>query len=123
MNIMRAQHKCARVVGIILAALLLAFTAATRGQDEGAKNYSPQQIKAGSIIYAENCSTCHGRRLANPDDAPDLRKFPRNERARFLTTVSKGKESKGRKKMENFDDLITTEEIENVWAYVVAGEK
>jgi hypothetical protein len=48
----------------------------------------------------------------------DLRKFPRDQHARFITSVTKGKNS-----MPPWCGLLTPEDIENLWAYVVAGEQ
>lgn len=114
----RMQHQCARIFGTLLAAILLVFPAASRAQDEDIKSFSPKQIQAGSEIYARNCAPCHGPRMADPEGAFDLRKFPRDQRTRFVTSVSKGKNS-----MPPWGGLLTPEDIDNLWAYMVAGEK
>jgi mono/diheme cytochrome c family protein len=114
---MTKQHNYAKVSGIALAALLAAFPAAGRAQDE-AKNFSPQQIQTGAKIYAQTCAPCHGVHMADPEGAFDLRKFPRDQHGRFIASVSKGKNS-----MPPWGGLYTPEEIESLWAYVVAGEK
>jgi mono/diheme cytochrome c family protein len=77
-----------------------------------------EQIKKGTELYETHCQTCHGPRLANPPWAPDLRKFPREDRARFVDTVTYG-----RRGMPPWDDLLKPEDIEALWAYVLAGEE
>ena len=79
--------------------------------------FSPEQIKKGSAMHAQHCAPCHGPRMADPQGAFDLRKFPRDEHPRFVTSVSKGKNS-----MPPWGDLLKPEDIEALWAYVVAGE-
>ena len=80
--------------------------------------FTPEQIKKGSAMYAQNCAPCHGPRMADPDSAFDLRKFPRDDRARFVTSVTKGKNS-----MPPWGDLLKPDDVEALWAYVIAGEK
>jgi mono/diheme cytochrome c family protein len=77
-----------------------------------------EQVKKGADLYETHCQTCHGPRLANPPWAPDLRKFPREDRARFVDTVTYG-----RRGMPPWDDLLKPEDIEALWAYVLAGEE
>ena len=77
----------------------------------------PDQVRKGSELYETHCQTCHGPRLANPPWAPDLRKFPREDRARFVDTVAYGIRG-----MPPWDDVLKPDDIEALWAYVVAGE-
>lgn len=79
---------------------------------------APEQVKKGSAIYSQNCSPCHGPRMLDPQGAFDLRIFPRDEKTRFLLSVSKGKNQ-----MPPWGGLLSADEIEALWAYVVAGEK
>jgi mono/diheme cytochrome c family protein len=55
--------------------------------------------------------------MANPDWAIDLRTFPKDERARFVDSVTNGKNA-----MPPWADVLKPDEIEALWAYVVAGE-
>ena len=114
---MTMQHKCTRLFGIALVSMLLACPATSNGQTEDIKGFSPKQIRSGADIYAQNCSSCHGPRMLGPE-AFDLRTFPRDQRTRFITSVTKGKNS-----MPPWGGLLSAEDIENIWAYVVAGEK
>lgn len=99
---------------IILAASLLAFAQPASAQDA----FKPEQVKSGSETYARHCAACHGPRMADPEGAPDLRKFPRAQRERFVSSVSKGKNS-----MPPWGDLLKPDEIDALWAYVAAGGK
>jgi mono/diheme cytochrome c family protein len=66
-------------------------SACAMAQDAGAKPFPAQQIKQGAELYARNCATCHGNRLAKPEWAPvDLREFPRQDHARSVDTVTHG---------------------------------
>lgn len=48
----------------------------------------------------------------------DLRKFPPDDRERFFTSVTKGKNT-----MPARGDILKPEEIEAIWAYVRTGGK
>ena len=85
---------------------------------QSGENFSEEQIKKGSGIYAQNCSPCHGPQMRDPDAAFDLRKFPPGEKSRFFTSVTKGKNQ-----MPPWGDLFKNEEVEALWAYVMAGER
>ena len=112
------QYHYTKISGMALAALLAVLPVAGRGQDADPKNFSPQQIQAGSQTYSRNCAPCHGPHMADPEGAFDLRKFPRDQQTRFVTSVSKGKNS-----MPPWGGLFSPQEIEALWAYVMAGEK
>ena len=94
----------------LLCAPLCAQTPPPRG-------FAPDQLKIGTSIYERNCSPCHGARMLDPQGAFDLKKFPRDQRERFFTSVARGKNQ-----MPPWGDLLKAEEIEALWAYVVAGD-
>jgi mono/diheme cytochrome c family protein len=96
----------------MLAGSLLALVYPASAQDA----LKSEQVNSGSKAYARHCAACHGPRMADPEGAPDLRKFPRDQRERFLTSVSKGKNS-----MPPWGDLLKPDEIEALWAYVATG--
>ena len=98
----------------ILAGSLFAFAHAASAQEP----FKPEQIRSGSETYARHCAACHGPRMANPEGASDLRKFPRDQRERFLASVSKGKNA-----MPPWGDLLKADEIDALWAYVATGGK
>jgi mono/diheme cytochrome c family protein len=105
-----------RVAGLSLG-LVLAWASALAQTTEG-KPFPPEQITRGAALYATHCVTCHGPRLANPPWAVDLRKFPPGDHARFIDVVAHGIRA-----MPPWDDLLKPDDIEALWAYVVAGER
>ena len=96
-----------KVVSGIALALVCAGAAA---QDNDAV------VKHGSQIYAKNCATCHGPRLADPPWAIDLREFPKSDRARFVDSVTYGKNN-----MPPWGDVLKPDDIAALWAYVLTG--
>jgi mono/diheme cytochrome c family protein len=105
--------KALRIGGFALASACAA-AAAQNSQEQAA----PEQIRKGAGIYSQNCSPCHGARMADPDSAFDLRTFPPDEKNRFVSSVTKGKNS-----MPPWGDLFKPEDVEALWAYVMAGER
>lgn len=79
--------------------------------------FPPDQIKRGAQTFSTFCTTCHGERMSNPD-LFNLKEFPRDQRSRFINSVSNGKNA-----MPPWRGQITPDEIEALWAYVMAGEK
>ncbi len=55
--------------------------------------------------------------MVNPGNVSfDLRKFPHNDEARFLNSVRNGKNS-----MPPWKDVLKSDEIAAIWAYVRTG--
>jgi mono/diheme cytochrome c family protein len=104
-----------RKLKLALCATTMAFIAVHAVAQE---QFAPEQIKLGARIYAQNCSPCHGPQMADPQGAFDLRTFPPDQKSRFLTSVTKGKNQ-----MPPWGDLFKADEIEALWAYAMAGEK
>jgi mono/diheme cytochrome c family protein len=104
----------ARAVAGALA-LLAASGCGCAGAQEA---FSPEQIKTGADIFARNCSPCHGSRMREPQGAFDLREFPHDAHERFVSSVTRGKNQ-----MPPWGDLLKPEQVEALWAYVVAGER
>jgi mono/diheme cytochrome c family protein len=102
-----------RAISLAAAALLWCATAAAQEL-----NFPPQQIAKGADIFARNCSPCHGPRMQDPESAFDLRKFPPTEHDRFVRSVTNGKNQ-----MPPWGDLLKSDDIEALWAYVTVGEK
>ncbi|MDB5810733.1 MAG: cytochrome c55X [Betaproteobacteria bacterium] len=82
------------------------------------EEFAPEKIKQGAGMYSQHCAPCHGPRMADPEGAFDLRTFPTDQKNRFLNSVTKGKNS-----MPPWGGLFSADEIESLWAYVMAGEK
>lgn len=98
----------------LAACAAIAIVTVSAAQDE---KFPAEQVKRGAEVYALNCSPCHGPRLYGEESAFDLRNFPRNERERFINSVTRGKNQ-----MPPWGGLIKPEEIEALWAYVATGE-
>jgi mono/diheme cytochrome c family protein len=98
---------------LAMAAALWCATSAAQDQ-----SFTPQQIATGAEIFARNCSPCHGPRMQDPESAFDLRTFPPGEHDRFVRSVTNGKNQ-----MPPWGDLLKSEDIEALWAYVTMGEK
>jgi mono/diheme cytochrome c family protein len=103
---------------ISLAAVALCCAATAAEGQHPARNFPPEQIARGAEIFARNCSPCHGPRMQDPESAFDLRKFPPGEYDRFVRSVKNGKGQ-----MPPWGDLLKSDEIEALWAYVSMGEK
>ena len=80
--------------------------------------FSAEQLSARAEIFERNCAPCHGPRMRDPESAFDLRKFPRNQRDRFVNSVARGKNQ-----MPPWGDMLKPDEIEALWAYVTTGER
>ena len=102
---------------LVALGLVLACASAV-AQDPGVKPFTPEQIKKGAAVYASHCESCHGVRMIGPPWAIDLKTFPRDKPARFAEAVTNGLRT-----MPPWGDLIKPDEVEALWAYVVAGEK
>ena len=48
--------------------------------------FPPEQIKRGAETFATFCTPCHGERMENPE-LFDLKKFPPDQRSRFINSV------------------------------------
>jgi mono/diheme cytochrome c family protein len=80
---------------------------------------SREQIDQGREVYEEFCSTCHGRDMAPPAGivTSDLRKFPKDDAARFRTAVLDGKGPA----MPPWRSKLPDEDVDLLWAYVRGG--
>ena len=104
--------------GLTLGLVLALGASPAPAQDRGPNRFSPEQIQAGFNIYARHCAPCHGSRMQDPQGALNLRTFPPDQRPRFVTAVTKGKNS-----MPPWGDLLKPDDVDALWAYIVAGER
>jgi mono/diheme cytochrome c family protein len=80
----------------------------------------PAQISKGKALYGTNCIHCHGINMVTPGTvAFDLREFPHDDKARFVNSVTHGKNNR----MPPWGDILKPEDIDNLWAYVLTGGK
>ena len=88
------------------------------GQHEDAAQHA--QIERGKQLYADHCSHCHGFNMVTAGDVTyDLRQFPHDQPQRFLYSVVNGKNDR----MPPWGDVLTLEQIGDIWAYVRTGGK
>jgi mono/diheme cytochrome c family protein len=106
------KHRIVLFLGFAFA------SAAAMAQEPGVKPFTPEQVKMGAAVYARHCESCHGVRMIGPPWAIDLNTFPRDNRARFVDSVTYGVRN-----MPPWGDLLKPDEIAALWAYLVAGEK
>jgi len=99
---------------IALAAGLALFGASAAAQDA---KFPPELIQKGSALFARNCATCHGAHMRDPPWAIDLKTFPHDAHSRFVDSVTYGKRN-----MPSWEDVLSPDDIESLWSYVVAGE-
>ena len=103
------QH---RVLLALVAALGLLCSPA-RAQDP-----TPDQIDQGRQVFDDLCATCHGRDMVSPGLVTfDLRKFPKDDAARFRNSVLNGKGAA----MPSWQGKVSDEELNLLWAYVRGG--
>src|SRR5262245_62162883 len=105
-----------RTVAFAVSIALAALTGSTPARSQ--EPFRSEQVKLGADIYERNCAPCHGPRMRDSQVPVDLRKFPPDQKERFITSVTKGKNQ-----MPPWGSLFKPEEIEAIWAYVMAGEK
>lgn len=80
----------------------------------------PAQVSKGKALYGSNCIHCHGINMVTPGTvAFDLREFPHDDKARFVNSVTHGKNNR----MPPWGDILKPEDIDNLWAYVLTGGK
>ena len=104
---------------IISATITFALLCASAvAQTPSGAPVTAEQIKTGAEIYTTNCATCHGRRMKNPEWAIDLATIPKDDRQRFMQSVTTGRNS-----MPPWGDILKPGEIEALWAYFSQGEK
>ncbi|MEB0011217.1 cytochrome c [Glaciimonas sp. Gout2] len=106
-----------RLYSTAIAGLFVFATVAATAQDIATP--SPEQVAQGAKLYAANCAVCHGGHMVDEGGGFfDLRTFPPQQRTRFITSVSNGKNS-----MPPWKSVLSQDEIASLFAYVVAGEK
>ena len=99
------------------AAGLIALACAAHAAQTSAQGFPQEQVRKGAGIYAQNCAPCHGARMLDPNSAFDLRTFPPGEKSRFVRSVTKGLNS-----MPPWGDLLTSDDVDALWAYVRTGQ-
>jgi mono/diheme cytochrome c family protein len=96
-----------------VAGLVLATSTASAKE-----TFDPAQIARGKKLYAQICRQCHGADMVNMGGGSfDLRKFPEGQKDRFMTSVTKGKNN-----MPPHGDVLSQDEIGDLYAYVMGSK-
>jgi mono/diheme cytochrome c family protein len=102
------QPCLALVIALLIACVNLAH----------AQEPTPDQVDQGRQIYDDLCMTCHGRDMVSPGLVTfDLRKFPKDDAARFRNSVLNGKGAA----MPSWQGKVSDEELSLLWDYVRGG--
>ncbi|HYM02710.1 MAG TPA: cytochrome c [Stellaceae bacterium] len=111
------------LTAVLLAAVIevLFSVGMARGAEiTGNAAADPAQVERGRKIYSERCSHCHGLNMVTGGNATyDLREFPSDQSERFFESVTNGKNNR----MPPWGDVISQEEIGDIWAYVLSRHK
>jgi mono/diheme cytochrome c family protein len=108
----RALSRSCALLNIALLASAVAFEAHAEAAP------TPEQVDQGRLIYEDNCEACHGRDMISPGLVVfDLRKFPKDDPARFRGAVLDGKGTA----MPAFRGRIDDADVDLLWAYVRGG--
>ena len=84
-----------------------------------AERFAPEQIEQGRQQYLRTCAPCHGFNMVNAGTTVyDLRRFPLEQRERFVASVSNGKGN-----MPSFKGALSDAEIDSLWAYIATRGK
>jgi mono/diheme cytochrome c family protein len=111
----RAALRQARLATALFAAATIAANAGPASPGATAA-----QIEAGHALYVRHCQQCHGDNMVTPGTIVfDLRRFPYDEEARFVDSVTNGKNGR----MPAWGDMLTQAQIKLLWAYVKSGGK
>lgn len=90
----------------VLALALAAGSASAQGE--------PPTPEAGRKAYTSFCVRCHGINLVVSGGAFfDLRRFPADDKARFVTSVTNGLRA-----MPAWEGIVKPEQIEAIWLYI-----
>jgi len=95
-----------RIPSVSLALFCLVTAPGARAQDAA-------RIEAGSKLYADTCSECHGPRLNSTGAAFDLRELGADERPRFDKSVMEGKNQ-----MPAWRGTLQAQDLDTLWAYI-----
>jgi mono/diheme cytochrome c family protein len=111
-----SKPTAASLAAVAVAAIAWMTMPATAQQQAAAIDQA--LIGPGKTAYAQKCSHCHGPNMVNSGTVtPDLRTFP-DDQARFITTVKQGKNN-----MPPWKDILSDQEITEIWAFVSSRRK
>lgn len=99
---------------VVFCAALAAVTAAGAAEDPPPAPAGAPSVEAGRRAYISSCARCHGIGLVSSSSAfYDLRTFPKDDRDRFIASVTHGK-----RQMPAWNGILKPEAIASIWLYV-----
>ena len=103
-------------------AAVLAAIASSAMADELAQGHGERpdtaQAQHGKMLYANHCSHCHGFNMVSAGNVTfDLRTFPRDQQQRFFKSVTNGRNNR----MPPWGDVLSQDDIADIWAYIRTG--
>lgn len=114
MNIKNININSIFVFSILIGATV--NTATASGVDV---EYNASLANEGREVYDAFCIRCHGPKMVNPGTITyDLRKFPHDQKDRFINSVANGK-----RQMPPWGHILTKEEMHSIWEYVLTQGK
>jgi mono/diheme cytochrome c family protein len=114
---------CVGVVAAVIAATMPLWRSACAEEAKRAAAAESEQTDAemvakGKALYVHHCWHCHGPNMVNPGTSSfDLRQFPHDDKARFVHSVTTGKNSR----MPAWGDVLSRTDIDELWAYIKTG--
>jgi len=113
----KVSKRTAAFIAAVTVAAIAWISMPASAQQQAAVS-DPALIGPGKTTYAQKCSHCHGPNMVTAGTvAPDLRGFP-DDNTRFTTTVKQGKNN-----MPPWKDILSDQEITEVWAFVSSRRK
>jgi mono/diheme cytochrome c family protein len=111
-----------RTITPLLATMFLLGMACAAFADDAAQanaeskaDANPQIAQGRELYHRMPCVRCHGGNcVQNSGAAFDLRTFPHDDKARFVNSVTNGKNGR----MPPWGDVLKPEEIDQLWAYI-----
>lgn len=100
----------------------LSAMASVHGADAPTTSGEGQQAELAALgrgLYLSHCMRCHGPNMITPGTiAYDLRKFPAEQKDRFVLAVLNGKGA-----MPAWSGTLTGDQVDALWAYVLTRGK
>ena len=97
-------------------ALCLALSGALSATAHAQK---PDQVERGRSLYEHYCLICHGHEMVASagSSSYDLRRFPKDAKARFLRSITEGKPPG----MPGWKGEFSEQDLDGLWAFVLSG--
>jgi mono/diheme cytochrome c family protein len=104
---------------LIYAALgALPFVLPAAASAQAMAKPDPAEVDKGRKLYTQNCARCHGINMVSTGAGFfDLRKFPLDEKPRFVASILNGLRA-----MPAWKEKFGPPELDQLWAYVANSQ-